>query len=835
MLLGIAIVSLFLFAMAGTAVAAIMAAHMRALVARDADSEAANTLASAENIVDALAMGGGRTPEGACIEVHTDPNNLIAPSSCPTDVTDWTSWMTLPGREGCVENVLEGCWTVRFSKSVQTVHVPGRTATPVELPVWTATVVAAARCDRMPPSVDDAADVCIVVTDETAITYETNPPPVYPTLLYSGRLVPATEDTATADCPNSPDSTPVWCSIPERSRPPADVQVTAAAEVFQAGLFVNDRPGFQCPDDRCKIAPTELNLASARTLEGLPPLTLEEGACTSSPAVVDWTRPSFIADRPTAVLPDDIPADTPGLVVASGSVTITETFAAPIGEPLLIVSGCHIVIDGPCAFEALIAGYPESAPHDCDGNGLDLTIYDPNLKRRLPVSLTNVIIVAAGGMWAADLTEPASNPCPIPDDPNTNVDESTPGYQAPVLTITGSVITGHAGATSRLRDCDLPIVNGAEKIIAGYERISELPNPDQWATADIAWWPGREHGVWRRQGAVVPVSVEQAPTGDPGLTVNPAAVTVTEGSTAGRLFSVELASEPSADVTVTVSQQPTPLLLVTPTTLTFTTTDWGTPQYVTVSASAYQDDDTIDSRMTVTLTSSSTDSGYSGLQPVVVDITITDDDIPPALVVSVASLTVAEGGSDTFTVSLTTAPSAPVTVSLVSGDTSAATVTPASLTFTDSDFDTPQTVTVHGTEDSDYNDESTTVTATAANGGYDTVTASVAVAVTDDDEPTATDAAAYVTARNKLAAYVSDNFGTCCRNDAWYHSAYIQEANTFRAQAALDGRIPLGEADNSRDFRRTLPGTTEEIKDAIDTLAVAVGLPQAMIDTAEGN
>ena len=119
-----------------------------------------------------------------------------------------------------------------------------------------------------------------------------------------------------------------------------------------------------------------------------------------------------------------------------------------------------------------------------------LTVGDPVLtSMRLAstgITLDNAIIVAAGGLWAAHL-EPAAPP-------NDCL------YNAPALTIRGSVITGHAGVTSRWEDCDGDVLNGQETIVAGYDRTSSLPtNTAAWATANIAWWPDRDQGVWRRR------------------------------------------------------------------------------------------------------------------------------------------------------------------------------------------------------------------------------------------------------------------------------------------------------------------------------------------------
>ena len=106
------------------------------------------------------------------------------------------------------------------------------------------------------------------------------------------------------------------------------------------------------------------------------------------------------------------------------------------------------------------------------------------------------------------------------------------------------------------------------------------------------------------------------------------------------------------------------------------------------------------------------------------------------LVVSASSVTVGEGGSRTFTVRLATQPSGGVTVAVSSDDTGAATASPASLSFTTSNWNTVQTVTVRGVDDTDTAAESVLVMLSASGGGYAGKTASVSVSVTDDDTTT---------------------------------------------------------------------------------------------------
>ena len=61
---------------------------------------------------------------------------------------------------------------------------------------------------------------------------------------------------------------------------------------------------------------------------------------------------------------------------------------------------------------------------------------------------------------------------------------------------------------------------------------------------------------------------------------------------------------------------------------------------------------------------------------------------------SVSSMTVAEGSSGTFTVTLDAPPAVNQTVTVTSSNTSAMTVSPASLAFTPENYNVPQTVTV---------------------------------------------------------------------------------------------------------------------------------------------
>ena len=115
--------------------------------------------------------------------------------------------------------------------------------------------------------------------------------------------------------------------------------------------------------------------------------------------------------------------------------------------------------------------------------------------------------------------------------------------------------------------------------------------------------------------------------------------------------------------------------------------------------------------------------------------------VTPCLRVTVSptSLTVTEGATGTYTVALRAQPLANVMVA-ISSDNTKVTLSPAGpLTFTASDWDTPQMVTVSAAQDTDDADESATLILDPSGSDYDSVSSTaLTVVVVDDDEPPVT-------------------------------------------------------------------------------------------------
>ena len=104
------------------------------------------------------------------------------------------------------------------------------------------------------------------------------------------------------------------------------------------------------------------------------------------------------------------------------------------------------------------------------------------------------------------------------------------------------------------------------------------------------------------------------------------------------------------------------------------------------------------------------------------------------LVLSAASLEVAEGGGAGYTVKLAARPSGPVTVTLGGTSGTDLSLDRTSLGFTASNWNVAQAVRVSASDDDDGADDTATLTHTASGGGYDGISQNLPVTVEDDDE-----------------------------------------------------------------------------------------------------
>ena len=235
----------------------------------------------------------------------------------------------------------------------------------------------------------------------------------------------------------------------------------------------------------------------------------------------------------------------------------------------------------------------------------------------------------------------------------------------------------------------------------------------------------------------------------PGVLLTPATLTVPEGGS--MTYTVELASQPAADVTVAMSQSGSTDVTHSDDSLTFTTATWVSPQTVTVSAAhdADYDDDTA----TISHSVTSTDTGYQGISGGDVEVTVADDEKSPITVSFGASTyTIAEGRSEVVTVRLSPEPDRMVTIPFdrrhEGGATSADyTGVPDSVVFNSGVTEQTFTVTaVNDTvnDDDEYIDLAFGMLPTGVTAGSPSETS---IKITDDDFPDA------VTVRFEKSSY----------------------------------------------------------------------------------
>ena len=234
-----------------------------------------------------------------------------------------------------------------------------------------------------------------------------------------------------------------------------------------------------------------------------------------------------------------------------------------------------------------------------------------------------------------------------------------------------------------------------------------------------------------------------------GVAIDPTSISLEEpapGEAAvASSYTVKLNSKPTDTVTVTIGGANPAVSLSGATlsntnTLTFTTSNWDTAQTVTVTP--VKDANGIGE--TITLTHIQSGGDYTGIAADSVTINVTDSDTRN-VVLSPTSLTVTEGDDtgDSYTVKLAAQPSDAVTVTIGghSGtdlSISGTALSSNQLTFTASNWDTAQAVTVKADHDSNSDDESETLTHTAAGGDYAGVTKNLPVTVEDDAPDTVT-------------------------------------------------------------------------------------------------
>jgi hypothetical protein len=320
--------------------------------------------------------------------------------------------------------------------------------------------------------------------------------------------------------------------------------------------------------------------------------------------------------------------------------------------------------------------------------------------------------------------DPTYNGIDPPDVSVTNIDNEAPGF---VVMPTSGLITSEAGASDSFTVVLISAPTAPVTVAVSSDDPGEgTPFPTSLTFTPADWFmpqtvtvtgvddsiadgPQLYHIVLAPAVSIDPaydgfdppdVSVTNIDNDSPGIAVTPTSGLLVSELGDSATFTIALNSQPTADVTIPLASSDLTEGTVSPANVTLTAADWFMPHTVTVTG---VDDSIADGNQIfaiITGNASSADPRYNGINPPNVQVTNLDNDTASVIVDAAPLLQVSENGTTaTFTMVLTTAPSANVMCGLSSSDTTEGVVSPAAVTFTPVNWATPQTVTITGVDD----------------------------------------------------------------------------------------------------------------------------------------
>ena len=165
-------------------------------------------------------------------------------------------------------------------------------------------------------------------------------------------------------------------------------------------------------------------------------------------------------------------------------------------------------------------------------------------------------------------------------------------------------------------------------------------------------------------------------------------------------FTVVLDSQPTSDVSIAVSSSDTSEATISPSSLTFDSSNYSTLQTVTVTGvDDFYDDDNVS--YTITVDPSSSIASYNTMTSSTVTGSNIDNDTAAIAVGAKSGNTSEFGTTATINVTLATIPTANVSIVVTDNDSSEVSITPTNLTITPSTWNTTNQVTLTGQDDSD--------------------------------------------------------------------------------------------------------------------------------------
>jgi hypothetical protein len=364
----------------------------------------------------------------------------------------------------------------------------------------------------------------------------------------------------------------------------------------------------------------------------------------------------------------------------------------------------------------------------------------------------------------ATSADPLYDGIAVPDVAITNLDEDGAGFEidasgvVPLLESGTSVMFTVVLTAQPSGDVTLPIVS-ADETEGTVSPSSLVFTPANWNIPQVVTVTGVDDGIddgdmfynvnlgpatstdEAYNGLVGPSLLFQTVDDDTaGFLVDASGVVPLQESGTSTTFSLALTAQPSGDVTIPIVSADESEGTVSPLSLVFTPANWDVPQLVTVTG---VDDEIDDGNQIIAILiglAVSDDPAYAGTDPADVSVTNEDDDTAGVDVSPASGATTEAGGTATFSVALTSEPTAVVTIELTSSDPSEGTVTPAVLVFTPDNWNVPQVATVTGADDLEDDGDvafSIVTTCTSVDPLYNLIEVpDVAVTNIDDDDQT---------------------------------------------------------------------------------------------------
>ena len=469
---------------------------------------------------------------------------------------------------------------------------------------------------------------------------------------------------------------------------------------------------------------------------------------------IDGTATGFTVTGTTLTLTDD---DAAPAVTLPATLTVAESANAEVCVTLDEVSGFEVTVDlstgdGSAVAPADYTALPEDASLTIDAGDVEgcttIDIVDDALDEddeTFTVQLNHVVNATLGSVNATTVTVTDND-----DPPSVVMDAAS---QAVIESQTARVCASLDSLSGRTVEVDIASADGTADAGSDYTSVQ--------SGSSLTFVPGSSNQcakVVTLDDAVAEASETfsvtlsnptNATVGDPNATT----VTIDDNDGAPKVAmqaATMLVGEADGSVTVCTTMSPVSSSAVTvdiassdgtatadtdytkvPTNTVLTFTAGSNEQCLDIAVTD-DDVDEANETFTVTLSDVTGESATLGTQTTTT-VTIEDNDTR-GVTVSETDLDVPEGGSQNYTVVLDTEPTGNVTVTVAGHADSDLTLNDDALTFTPSDWDTGQTVTVNAAEDTDAVDDRETLTHTVAGADYaDETAASVTVDVIDND------------------------------------------------------------------------------------------------------